>query len=152
MHCVFFVSAQCSFFCLLLHLMMKENNWLLCLHYCYSFDCLHCVQHLSQHPCFLQLFSATCISCVMLDSLVLPLFVLPSATSACRESMFMLINLSAAVSGIASSAYPFLGTTRNTHLFLIFLNLITTTHVPNCVMFVLLYVLSLIWPFMLLFR
>ena len=46
----------------------------------------------------------------------------------------MLINLSAAVSGMPSSNWPFPGTTKNTHLFLIILNLITTVHMPNCIM------------------
>ena len=48
--------------------------------------------------------------------------------------MFILIILSAAVSGIPSSAWLFLGTTKNAHLFLIFLNLIVIVQVPNCVM------------------
>ena len=77
-----------------------------------------------------------------------PVFVLHSASSPSIESTFTLINLSAAVSGIPSGAWPFPGTTKNTHLFLMFLNLITTAHVPNCVMLVLLYILSLIWSFM----
>ena len=47
--------------------------------------------------------------------------------------------LSTAVSGIPSSTLPFLGTTKNIHLFLLSLKLIITMQVPNCVMTVLLY-------------
>ena len=61
--------------------------------------------------------------------------------------MFRLIILSAAVSGIPSSTWPLPGTTKNTQCFLTFLNLISTAHVPNCIIFVLLYVQSLIWLF-----
>ena len=52
--------------------------------------------------------------------------------------------LSAAVSGIPSSTWPFPGTTKNIHLFLLSLKLMFTTQVPNCVMTVLLYVFNCI--------
>ena len=50
---------------------------------------------------------------------------------------------------MASPAVPghFLGL-QKTHIFLTFLNLIITAHVPNCIIFVLLYVQSLMWLFM----
>ena len=60
--------------------------------------------------------------------------------------MFILTILRYVVSGIPSSTLPFPETTKNIH-FLIFLNLMITAHVPNCVMFVLLYVQSLMWFF-----
>ena len=63
---------------------------------------------------FVQPFSTKCISCFILSPLC-HMFVLHSATSACIESTFI---LSAAVSGIMSRAWPFPGTTKNTHLFL----------------------------------
>ena len=53
---------------------------------------------------FVQLLSATCMSCLMFGSLVSPMFVLHSSSVASMESMFMLIILSAAVS--ASPAAP----------------------------------------------
>ena len=56
----------------------------------------------------------------------------------------MLIILRAAVSGIPSSTWPFLGTTKNTRLFLISLKLIVTAQVPNCVMTILLHVFNFI--------
>ena len=74
--------------------------------------------------------------------------VLHFVISACIESMFKLIMLSTAVSGILSSAWPFPGTTKNTHHFFKFLNLIETAHVPYCVICILLYVLSFMLPFM----
>ena len=50
---------------------------------------------------------------------------------------------------LASQTVPdhFQGTTKNTHLFLMSLNLIVTVHIPNCVMIVLLYILNFICPF-----
>ena len=61
---------------------------------------------------FMQPFSPTCTSCVVFGSLASQVFVLHSSFTACMESAFMLIILSAAVSGIPSSAWPFLGTTK----------------------------------------
>ena len=59
--------------------------------------------------------------------------------------------LSAAVSGIPNSAWPFLRTTK-THIFLIPLKLTFTMHLPNCGMIVLLYVLSIICLLMVFLR
>ena len=70
---------------------------------------------------FVQFFSITGTSCVVFDSPVLPVFVLQSSSTACMESMFMLIILSAAVPSIPTSAWPFPGTTKkHTPLFNIF--------------------------------
>ena len=51
------------------------------------------------------------------------------------------------MSGIPNSTCPFPGTTRNIHLFAIFLNLVWTAHMPNCIMCVPLYVFNLMFPF-----
>ena len=67
-------------------------------------------------------------------------------------SIFKLIKLSTAMSGIPNSTCPFLGTTKNIHLFLMFLHLIWTAHVPDCIMCVPLYVFNLMFPFTDLFK
>ena len=93
---------------------------------------------------FLQPSFTTWASCLVFESLLSPMFVLHSSLcmpAACIESMFILIILSAAVSGITSSAWPFLGTTK-IHIFLLSLKLMVTMQVPNCVMTVLLYVFN----------
>ena len=64
--------------------------------------------------------------------------------------MFTLTILRNVASGIPSSTWPFPRTTKNTQCFLTFLNLMTTAHVPNCMMFALLYVQRLmcfLWIF-----
>ena len=66
-------------------------------------------------------------------------------SSASMESMFTLIMLSAVVSGMPSSAYPFSGTTENSHFLLLFLCTIITAHVCSWVMNVLLYIFNFMW-------
>ena len=67
---------------------------------------------------FTALISRCTFVCAVLYASVLPvlcLFLHPGIT-ACIESMFKLIMLSAAMSGIPNNVCPFPGTTKNTHL------------------------------------
>ena len=63
-------------------------------------------------PLFVWSSMMVCVSC--------SLFVLHYGVTACIESMFKLIMLRAAVSGIPNNAWQFPGTTKNTHCFLNF--------------------------------
>ena len=74
--------------------------------------------------------------------------VLHSLISFCMESMFKLMMFSAAVSGIPSKAWQFPQTTKNTHFFLTFLNLIVAMDMPNCSICIPLYVFSFMLFFM----
>ena len=91
---------------------------------------------------FVQLSSTTCASCFVFDSLVPPMFLLHFSFTACIESMFLLIILSATVSDIPSSTGSFLGPTKTSHLFSLSLKLMVTTQIPNYVMTDLLYVFN----------
>ena len=62
------------------------------------------------------------------------------ASSAPIERIFILIMLRTSVSGMPSNACPFPGTTKN-YILKVFLCSITTIHIPNSVIMVLLYVL-----------
>ena len=88
---------------------------------------------------FVQSSANLCVSC--------SLFVLQFASCACIESMVRLSMFNAAMSGILSSVWLFPRTTKYTQCFFEFLNLIVTTHVPSCVMYVLLYVFSFMLSF-----
>ena len=77
---------------------------------------------------------------------VLCLFCTPVSLRVLNQ-MFKLIILSTAESGIPSNTCPFPGTTKNTHLFFTFLNLMWTMHIPSCMMCILLYVFSFMFPF-----